>query len=189
ATICGRCSRTDSRTFSSWRSQSRAPRENSSYHFVRPGGPGFAPLSPMCPTASFVDVALLLRQQRGDVTQRFLRAVLVVTILGNEPLLYHRNLLTRLFVRPRRRGHETQHVAAFLEEVLLDRLAHACVARKLELLARLEGDHRLADHLLPEGELARIGDLDLLLHRAQEALVGRALLARDRIAHLTVIER
>src|SRR5215470_13300610 len=33
-TICGRCLSTDSRTFSSCRNQSRAPRENRSYHFA-----------------------------------------------------------------------------------------------------------------------------------------------------------
>jgi hypothetical protein len=37
-TICGRCLRTDSRTFSSWRNQSRAPRENRSYHFAASAG-------------------------------------------------------------------------------------------------------------------------------------------------------
>ena len=38
AMISGRLARTASRTFSSWRSQSRAPRENSSYHFAALSG-------------------------------------------------------------------------------------------------------------------------------------------------------
>src|SRR5690606_4730190 len=114
---------------------------------------------------------LLLGQEGRDAAERFLRAVLVVAVIPHEPLLHDRDLLPRFLVRPRRRRDEPEHVAALLEEVLLDRLAHPGVARELELLAGLERDHRLADDLLAERQLAGIGDLDLLLHRPQEALV------------------
>src|SRR5262249_46992969 len=90
------------------------------------------------------DLHLLLRQQCRDVAERFLRAVLVVTILCREAVLYSRDFLTRLVVGPRSRSHQPQHVAAFLEQVLLDRLAHARVAVERELLALLVRDHRLA---------------------------------------------
>ena len=73
---------------------------------------------------------LLLRKQRRDVAQRLLRAVLVVTVFADQPLLHHGDLLPRFLIRPRGGGHEPQHVAALLEQILLDRLAHARVARR-----------------------------------------------------------
>src|ERR1700748_2996512 len=88
-TICGRCLRTASRTFSSCRSQSRAPRENRSYHLA----------SPRAPPSSLFAVISLLCQQSGDVAQCLLGAVLVVSVLLDETLLNHRNLLPGLFVR------------------------------------------------------------------------------------------
>ena len=60
---------------------------------------------------------------------------------------------------------------------------------ELELLAGLEGHHGLAHHFLAERHLAGVRHLDLLLDRAQEALVRRARLARDGVGHLAVIER
>src|ERR1700740_3570308 len=84
AMISGRLERTASRTFSSWRSQSRAPSAHSSYHFLTVRG-----------------------------------AVLVVAVFAHQTLLHHRDLLARFLVGPRRRGHESQHVAALLEEILL----------------------------------------------------------------------
>src|ERR1044072_8005081 len=87
AMISGRLSRTASRTFSSCRSQSLAPRENSSYHLPSPGRvvlPSLSVMSPLRARASF------LREQGGDVAQRFLCAVLVVAILTDEALLHHR---------------------------------------------------------------------------------------------------
>src|SRR5579864_8520789 len=161
AMISGRLARTASRTFSSWRSQSRAPRENSSYHFP---APGLSP--PRLPPASFTSYwysfcargataarALLLGQERGDVAERLFGTVLIVAVFSHHALLHHRDLLARLIVRPRGRGHQPQHVAALLEQVLLDRFAHACVAGELELLPRLEGHHRLAHHFLAERHL------------------------------------
>src|SRR5690606_42123057 len=115
--------------------------------------------------------SLLLSQQSRDVAQRFLRAVLVVAIILHEPLLHDRDLLLRSLAGTRSRRDEAKHVATLLEEILLDRLAHACVARELELLSGLEGDHRLAHDLLTKRQLARVGDFDLLLDGAQETLV------------------
>src|SRR5262245_47868539 len=106
---------------------------------------------------------LLLREQRCHIAQRLFRAMLVITVLGNETLLHDRDLLSRILVRPSRRRDESQHVATLFEQILLNRLAHARVAGELELLAGFEGDHRLADHFLPERQLAGVGDLDLLL--------------------------
>src|SRR5580693_7348479 len=92
AMISGRLARTASRTFSSWRSQSRAPRENSSYHFapLRGGSP-----PPLPPSSSigftgtpFFVAALLLREQRRDVAERFLGAVLVVAVFAHQSLLH-----------------------------------------------------------------------------------------------------
>src|SRR5215472_5613921 len=149
AMICGRCSRTDSRTFSSCRSQSRAPRENSSYHFASPSA-----LVSLLSVMAFWDPlrlcawVLLLCQQRRHIAQRLLGAVLVVSVLLHQPLLHHRNLLACFLVGAGGRGHEAQDVPPLLEEVLLDRLAHARVADQLEFLARLEGHHRLAHDLL-----------------------------------------
>src|SRR5829696_2829147 len=186
AMISGRLARTASRTFSSWRNQSRAPRENSSYHFDSFGGAVLLSLSLMF---QIYACASFLRKQRGDVAQRFFGAVLVVAVFVNQTLLHHRYLLPRLIIRPRGGSDEPQHVAAFFEQILLDGLAHTGVARQFELLTGLERHHGLAHHFLPEGLLARIGHFDLLLHGAQEALVGRALLAGDRVAYLTMIQR
>src|ERR1700728_4253167 len=97
---------------------------------------------------------LLLRQQRGDVVQRLLRAVLVITILLHEAFLHYRNLLAGLIVGPRSGRDEPQHVAPLLEKVLLDGLADPRMARQPELLAGLERDHGLADYLLAERLLA-----------------------------------
>src|SRR5688572_132626 len=208
ATICGRCCRTASRTLSLWRSQSRAPRENKSY---QPCSPGLLPpppeppppdvLSLMCCVATSSDFIvesdqgpfdarpLLLRQQCRDVAERFLSAVLVVTILRREAVLHRRNFLTRLVVRPRRGSHQPQYIAALLEQVLLDRLAHARVAVEGELLAGLVRDHGLAHDLLAKSHLARLRHLDLVLDRAQEPLVGGTRLAGDRIGDLAMVER
>src|SRR5262249_14218277 len=84
ATICGRCSRTESRTFSSWRSQSRAPRENSSYHFANPRG--LLPLRSAIALCRLYDVTLLLCEERGHIAQCLLGTVFVVSILADEPL-------------------------------------------------------------------------------------------------------
>src|SRR5215831_5262418 len=185
AMISGRLARTASRTFSSWRSQSRAPRENSSYHLAAPDESRL-PSGSMAPSRS---PPLLLREQCGYVAQGLLGAVLVVPVLGDETLLHHGDLLPGVLIGPGGRGHEPQHVAALLEQVLLDRLAHARMARELEFLALLEGHHGLAHHFLAEGELARIRHLDLLLDRAQEALVRRTALPRDGVGDLAMIER
>src|SRR5690349_13728553 len=174
ASRSGSVSFTASRTFWLCRSQSLAPRENSSYQGV---------------SAAMRMVTSFLRQQRGHVVERLAGAVAVVAILVDQALLHHRDLLPRLVVRPRRRGDEAQHVAALLEQVLLDRVVQRRVRVEGELLAALVGAHRLPHHLLAERQLARLGDADLLLHRAQEALVGLPLLARDRVAHGAVVER
>src|SRR6185436_12512616 len=115
ATICGRFSRTESRTFSSCLSQSRAPRENSSYHLVRPEG--LLPLrssiaSYRCACSGRVVSTLLLCEQCRHVAQRFLGTVFVITIFTDQTLLNHRDLLPRVVVRPSRGRHQTQHVAA-----------------------------------------------------------------------------
>src|SRR5262249_23187557 len=145
-TICGRCLRTESRTFSSCRNQSRAPRENRSYHFAAPTA-GFSLLSAMvfgsysCANSSFT---LLLRHQRCHIAQCFFGTVLIVTILAHETLLDYGDLLPRILVRPRCRGHQPEYIAALFEEILLDGLAHARVACELELLPGLESHHGLA---------------------------------------------
>src|SRR5882672_8648960 len=170
----GSVSLTASRTFSLWRSQSRAPRENRSYQGV---------------SAAMRIVTLLLREQRRHVVERLAGTVRVVGVLVDQALLDHRDLLARLVVRARRGGDQAQDIAPALEQVLLDRVVQRRVAVERELLAALVGAHRLAHHFLAEGELARLGDADLLLHRAQEALIGLALLAGDGIAQRAVVER
>src|SRR5690606_8083659 len=159
--ICGRCSRTESRTFSSCRSQSRAPREKRSYQLLKPTGPCSLPLSVIAYRPSELTLGLisLLGQQGRDVAQRFLRAVLVIAVILHQPLLYDGDLLLCFLVRSCRRRNEPQHVSPLLEQILLDRLAHPRVARELELLAGLERDHRLAHDLLTERQLAGIGNL------------------------------
>src|SRR5580704_5860945 len=132
---------------------------------------------------------LLLCEQCCDVTQCLFCAVLVVAVFADETLLNDGNFLARVVVGASRRGHESQYVTTLLEQVLLDRLAHARVTDELELLAGLESDHGLADDLLPERQLARVGDLDLLLDRAQETLIGGPRLAGNGIRYLAVIER
>src|SRR3954467_1274280 len=107
ASRSGSVSLTASRTFSLWRSQSRAPREKSSYHGV---------------SAAMRMVISFLGEQRGDVVQRLARAVGVIAVLVDQALLHHRDLLARLVVGARRRAHEAQHVAPAVEQVLLDRV-------------------------------------------------------------------
>src|ERR1700739_474082 len=193
AMISGRLARTASRTFSSCRSQSRAPRENSSYHFAALRGGCPPPVPPSSSIALLVLLfrrrrycysCLLLREQRRDVAEGFLGAVLVVAVLAHQALLHHRDLLARFLVGTRGQLHEPQHVAALLEQVLLDCFAHARMARELELLAGLERHHRLAHHFLAERLLAGVRDLYLLLDRAQETLIRRAGFPGDRIGDL-----
>src|SRR6185312_3088812 len=114
---------------------------------------------------------LLLCEQSRDVAQCYFRTVLVVAVFSDESLLHDRDLLPCFLIGPRSRSDEPQNVAALIEQILLDGLAHARVAHQLELLAGLESHHRLADDLLAEREFAGIGHLDLLLHRTQEPLV------------------
>src|SRR5215470_12231214 len=187
--------RTAWRTFWLWRSQSRAPREKSSYQgdsvpnrmrlatlsrvmACSPGGKGSA--SAGC---------LLLGEQRGHVVERLPRAMLVVGIVVDEALGDRRDLLLRLLLGPGGGGDQPEHVAPLLEEVLRDGVVERRVGVERELLAALVRPHRLAHHFLPERVLARVGDLDLLLDRAQHAFVGVALLVGDRIAQLAVVER
>src|SRR6266850_993910 len=132
----GSVSLTASCTFSLWRSQSRAPRENRSYQGV---------------SAAMRIVTLLLREQGGHVVERFARAVRVVGVLVDQALLDHRDLLARLVVRACRGGHQAQHVAPALEEILLDRVVQRRVAVEGELLAALVGAHRLTNYFLAEG--------------------------------------
>src|SRR5207237_7717953 len=91
ASSSGSVSFTASRTFSLWRNQSRAPRENRSYHGV---------------SAAIRIVTSFLGEQRGDVIERFARAVRVVAVLVDQALLDHRDLLARLVVGTCRRGYE-----------------------------------------------------------------------------------
>src|SRR5262245_26844466 len=121
ATISGRFARTASRTFSSWRSQSRAPRENSSYHFDSSAGVVLLSLSLM--TQVYARTSLL-RKQRRDIAQCFFCAVLVVAVFFDEPLLNDRDLLPCVVVGARCRSNQAQHVATLFEEVLLDSFAH-----------------------------------------------------------------
>ncbi len=69
------------------------------------------------------------------------------------------------------------------------RFTYPRVAREAEFFARLEGDHGLANDLLPERLLARFGHVDLFLDRSHEPLVRRPILAGDRIGDLALIER
>src|SRR3954470_17182741 len=170
----GSVSFTASRTFSLCRSQSLAPLEKRSYQGV---------------SAAMRIVTSFLGEQRGDVIQRFAGAVRVVAILVHQALLHHGDLLPGLVIRTGGRADQPQHVAPALEEVLLHRVVQGCVRVERELLAALVRAHRLPHNLLAEGELAGLGDADLLFHRAQEAFVGLPLLAGDRIAHRAVIER
>src|SRR5258706_5391732 len=165
---------TASRTFWLCRSQSRAPGETRSYQGV--------------PAATRIVISFL-GEQRRHVVERLAGAVRVVAVLVDQALLHHRDLLPRLVVGAGRRAHQAQHVAALLEEILLDRVVQRRVAVERELLAALEGAHRLAHHFLAERALAGLGDADLLLDVAQEALVGLALLAGDRVAQRAVVER
>src|SRR4029079_6482231 len=52
----------------------------------------------------------LLGQQRGDVVERFARAVRVVAVFVDQALFDHGDLLTGLVVRAGRRGDEAKHV-------------------------------------------------------------------------------
>src|SRR4029077_17883331 len=91
---CGRVSRsgplsrsgklllTDSRTFSLCRSQSRAPRENSSYHGI---SAAMRDARGRFSDGSLMAALSLLRQQRGHVVERFARAVLIVAIFVHHP--------------------------------------------------------------------------------------------------------
>src|SRR5271157_4215177 len=87
ATICGRCSRTAARIFSLCRSQSRAPRENSSYQPLMSGRSG--PAESVFMVAPYSGwrhgCGLLLRQKRRDVAQGLFGAVFVVAIFFDEP--------------------------------------------------------------------------------------------------------
>src|SRR5689334_3620296 len=100
----GSVSFTASRTFSLWRSQSRAPREKRSYQ-----GVSAARRMLMRKVSSF------LGEERRHVVQRLARAVRVVAVLVDQALLDHRDLLARLVVGARRRGDEAQDVAPALE--------------------------------------------------------------------------
>src|SRR3954447_14260970 len=91
----GSVSFTASRTFSLWRSQSRAPLEKRSYQGV---------------SAAMRIVTSFLSEQRGDVVEGFARAVRVIAVLVDQPLLDHRDFLARLVVGPRRRGDEAQDI-------------------------------------------------------------------------------
>src|ERR1044071_8355482 len=103
ATICGRCCLTASRTLSLCRSQSLAPREKRSYQPASPGPASGVSLMALSQPPSF-NVSFL-GEQGGYVAERFLRAVLVVTILSSEAFLNRRNFLTRLVVGSRSRSH------------------------------------------------------------------------------------
>src|SRR6476646_5648250 len=180
--ISGSVFLTASRTFWLCRSQSRAPLEKRSYQ-------GVSAAILIMTDCLFPFLSLLLRQECRYVIERFARAVRVVAVLVDQPLLDHRDLLAGLVVGPGARGHPAPHVAALLEEVLLHRVVQRRVAVEGEFLAALVRAHRLPHHLLAEGELAGLGDADLLLHVAQEALVGLPLLAGDRVLDGAAVER
>src|SRR5699024_11587947 len=128
------------------------------------------------------------RQQGADVIQRLVRAVLVIAIIIDQPLLDRRDLLLGLSIRTGAGGDQAQHVAALFEQVLLDGLAQAGMLGLGELVAALIGAHGLAHDFLAERSLARIGDADLGFHIAQEALVGVPLLAGYRILDLAPVQ-
>src|SRR5262249_55252313 len=132
----GSVSFTASRTFSLWRSQSRAPREKRSYQGV---------------SAATRIVISFLREQRSDVVERLASAVRVVPVLVHEALLHHGDLLPRFLVRPRRRAYQAQDVAPAFEQILLDCVMQRSVRIERELLAALVRAHRLPYHLLAEG--------------------------------------
>src|SRR3954463_1948914 len=110
--ISGSVFLTASRTFWLCRSQSRAPLEKRSYHGV----------------SAAIRIMSFLGEQAGHVVQRFAGAVRVVAVLVDQPLLDHRDLLAGLVVGPGARGDQAQHVAALLEEVLLNRVVQRRVA-------------------------------------------------------------
>src|SRR5882672_931087 len=187
AMMSGRRSRTASRTFSLWRSQSRAPRENNSYQpLIRGLGALISDSSTAVPRCALV--ALLLRQEGGDVVQGLFGAVFVVAVFADQALLYGGDLLARFIIRTGGRSDQPQDVAAFLEQVLLDRFMHAGVTVQRELLAGLESDHGLAHDFLAERLLAGVRNLDLLFDRTQEALVGRPCFAGDGVGDLALIQ-
>src|SRR5918995_665161 len=127
----GRLSLTAERTFWLCRSQSLAPRENSSYQgvsaamrmvMVLPGEKGSGPSSQKrngwrraCGPEKGPDpfsCVSFLGQESGHVVQGLARAVVVVAVLVDQALLHHGDLLARLVIRARGGAHQAQHVAA-----------------------------------------------------------------------------
>src|SRR5699024_592078 len=185
----GNSLRTDSRTFSLWRNQSRAPRENRSYQRCAwANSDGLLRPCLVMPGLAAIPAPLFLRPQGGDVIQRLVRAVLARALIIDQPLLDRRDLLLGLGIRTGAGGDQAQHVAALFEQVLLDGLAQAGMLGQGELVAALIGAHGLAHDFLAERSLARIGDADLGFHIAQEALVGVPLLAGYRILDLAPVQ-
>src|ERR1700676_2569039 len=113
AIASGKCARTASRTFSLCRSQSRAPRENRSY---QPAIVALLDVDSSLLTYNScrnpLDRRSLLRQQRRDVVQSLLCAMLVIPIFGDQPLLYRRDFLLCVIVRARARADKHKNRAA-----------------------------------------------------------------------------
>src|SRR5262249_40904136 len=98
----GNFSRTAERTLSLCLSQSRAPREKRSYQCR--SAPGRSMKSDDLVSTARSSLPLLLRQQGSHVVERLFRAVRVVAVLLDQPLLDSGNLLLGVLVGPRTRG-------------------------------------------------------------------------------------
>src|SRR5262245_8046490 len=128
------------------------------------------------------------REDRGDVLEHVARADLAVAVGLDEAALHHLDLLLLVAVDDRRdEARQLDRVFLVFEELQLERAVQALVRAVVERSA-LDRERADVVHDLPaEVVLPALGDVDLLLDRAHEPLVGLLVAAGDPVAHLLAL--
>src|SRR2546430_10375850 len=128
------------------------------------------------------------REDRRHVVEHVRRADLAVAVALDHAVLDDVDLLLRVLVDHRRdQVLQLDRILLVLEELELERLVQALVGPVVERLA-LDGEGADVVHdLAAEVVLARFGDVDLLLDRAHEPLVGLFILAGVLVADLLAL--
>src|SRR5260221_6105602 len=117
------------------------------------------------------------REDARDEVEPVGRADLALAVVAGHAVLDHVDLLLRVAVDDgRHQAGQLDRVLLVLEQLQLQRLLQAFVGAEVELppLDRQRAD--VVHDLAPEVVLARIGDVDLLLDRPHQALVGLLVL-------------
>src|SRR5262245_2105732 len=140
------------------------------------------------PRRALLPLHVAAGEDRGDVVEDVRRADVAVAVGPDEAALHDLDLLLGVLVDDGRdEARQLDRVLLVLEELQLEGLLEPLVRLVVEGLPLDREGPDVVHDLAAEVVLARLGDVDLLLDRAHEPLVGLLVAARVAVADLLLL--